>query len=440
MPDKAALDLLFHKIKSQSRSERFASLFSLTLVTGAAQIIVQLAGLISGIIIIRLLPTQEYAYYTLANAMLGTMCLLSDGGISTGVMSEGGKVWDNRDKLGIVLFTGMRLRRKFSVFTLGIMLPMLAYLLINQNAGILTTTLIILSIVPAYYASLSDTLLEIVPKLHQDIKPLQRNQMFVNLARLFLSGILLLVFPWAFIAIVVAGITRIAGNIKLRSIAENFTSKAHYADSMVENEIVAVVKRSLPGVIYYCLSGQITIWILSIFGNASSLAASGALSRLGMALNVVTIMIGTLIIPRFARLKSNGKLLLNRFIQILACTVILCCIVQTLVAVLSKQLLFILGPEYFHLERELFIYFLGCNVTLLISTSYGLYASRGWIIKPAFSITYNIIFLIAGVLSFDVSTLTGVLWFTLFINISQLLLHFPFAVYKIKVIKQSLDN
>lgn len=432
MGDRAAMIVLLHKIRTQAKSERLTTFLSLTLITGSAQIFVQLVGLICGIIIIRLLPPQEYAFYTLANAMLGTMSLLSDGGISTGVMAEGGKVWDDKRKLGVVLYTGMKLRRKYALVTLIILLPVLAYLLMHQDASVFTTLLIILSIIPAYYASLSDALLEIVPKLHQDIKPLQRNQMTFNTSRLLLSGVFLLFFPWAFMATIAAGITRMVSNIKLRVIVDKFTTKATSTDSMVEAEIIAVVKRSLPGVIYYCLSGQITIWILSIFGNASSLAASGALSRLGMALNVLSVMMGTLIIPRFARLASSSKLLMNRFLQILACTVILCGVVQCLIAIFSQQLLFILGPDYFHLGRELFIFFLCCNVTLLISTSYGLYASRGWVIKPAVSITYNIIFLIAGVLIFDVSSLVGVLWFTLFINISQLLMHLPYAIYRIK--------
>ncbi len=56
-------------------------------ITGSAQIIVQAVGFVSGILIIRLLPVQEYAFYTLVNTMLGTVALLVDGGISTGAMA-----------------------------------------------------------------------------------------------------------------------------------------------------------------------------------------------------------------------------------------------------------------------------------------------------------------------------------------------------------------
>jgi O-antigen/teichoic acid export membrane protein len=425
------MNISLHKIKTHPKYEQVLTFLKLTLITGSAQLTIQVVGLISGIVIIRLLPPQEYAFYTLANAMIGMMSLLADGGISTGVMSQGGKVWDDPEKLGVVLFTGMKLRRKFSLITLAVIVPVFAYLLLHQNASLLVTLLIILSVIPAYYASLSDSLLEIVPKLHQDIKPLQQNQMAVGVSRLFLSALFLFFFPWAFIAVIAAGIPRIIGNIKLSAIADKFITNATVADPLIKGEIMAVVKRSLPGVIYYCLSGQITIWILSIFGNTSSLAASGALSRLGMALNVLTVMMGTLVIPRFARLPADRKLILNRFLQIFFCTLAISCLVQLIVFAFSSQLLFVLGPAYFHLEEELFVYFLGCNITLLVSTAFGLYASRGWIIKPFISISYNLFYLIIGVLLFNVSTLIGVLWFTLFISCSQLFMHFFFAIYKI---------
>ena len=81
-------------------------------VTGGAQIMVQGLGFLSGILIIRLLPTSEYALYTLANTMLGAISILADSGISNGVMATGGKVWLNRVELGKVMVTGMELRKK----------------------------------------------------------------------------------------------------------------------------------------------------------------------------------------------------------------------------------------------------------------------------------------------------------------------------------------
>ena len=93
---------LAQKFSNLARSEKAVTWFKLISITGGAQLIVQAIGLVSGIIVIRLLSTSEYGLYTLANTMLGTMIILADGGISAGVMAQGGKVWQDKNQLGIV--------------------------------------------------------------------------------------------------------------------------------------------------------------------------------------------------------------------------------------------------------------------------------------------------------------------------------------------------
>src|SRR5690606_9246771 len=91
------------------------NLGKLATIAGSTQLMIQLLSLISGIFVIRLLPTEEYALYTLANTMLGTMMILADSGIAAGVTAQGGKVWKNKQKLGSVLSTGFHLRKKFAL-------------------------------------------------------------------------------------------------------------------------------------------------------------------------------------------------------------------------------------------------------------------------------------------------------------------------------------
>jgi O-antigen/teichoic acid export membrane protein len=101
----------FERLATHQKYGRAAHWTKAILITGGAQTVVQLIGLLTGILIIRLLPLKEYAYYTLANTMLGTMTLLSDSGIGSGVLAQAGKVWRDKDELGLVLSTGLYLRR-----------------------------------------------------------------------------------------------------------------------------------------------------------------------------------------------------------------------------------------------------------------------------------------------------------------------------------------
>lgn len=401
-------------------------------ITTIAQIAVQGLGFISGILIIRLLSVEEYALYTLANTMLGTMSVLGDGGISTGVMSQGGKVWQDPKKLGAVLATGLHLRKRFAIFSLIVALPILVYLLLHGGANWGTTLLIVLSIIPAFYAALSDSLLEIIPKLHQSILPLQKNQVGVAMGRLLLTASTILIFPWTFVAILAGGIPRLYGNKKLKKITHEFIDPDQLPDPEVKKEILIIVKRVLPGAIYFSISGQITIWLVSVFGNVTSIAQLGAIGRLAMLLGLFTTVFSTLLIPRFARLKDNSKLLMKRFLAILSLLILVFIGIILLFLLFSEQILWLLGEKYLHLNLELILYLVGSCIGILTGIIFTMGSSRGWILNPYIYITASIISIVLGIIIFDISTLVGILFFNILINTVQTLIYLIYTLIKIK--------
>ncbi|MEO8399544.1 MAG: polysaccharide biosynthesis protein, partial [Ignavibacteriaceae bacterium] len=206
------------KLTGKTNYARVFELSKLISIVGVSQVLVQLFGFCSGILVIRLLPQNEYALYTLSNTMLGMMTVLADGGIGAATMAQGGKTWKDRQKLGVVMSTGMHLRKKFSIGSLIIALPVLIYFLRQHNASWLMSFLIAVSLIPAFFAGVTDTLLEVALKLKQDITALQLNQINVNIGRLFLITLTLFIFPWTAVAIISSGIPRIWGNFKLRKI------------------------------------------------------------------------------------------------------------------------------------------------------------------------------------------------------------------------------
>lgn len=419
------------KFKQHPKYDTVVSWGKLISITGSAQIIVQAVGFASGILIIRLLPVQEYALYTLANTILGTIVMLSDGGISAAVMSQGGKVWQDKEKLGTVLVTGLYLRRKFALGSIIIAVPILTYLLLHQGASNLATVLIIVSLIPAFFAALSDSLLEIVPKLHQNIIPLQKNQITVGIARLILTGLSVFIFPWTFVAILAAAIPRIYGNIKLRKIAYGFVNSAKKEDSDVEKEILKVVKRVFPTALYHSFSGQIMIWLLSVYGTTTNLAQIGALGRVIMVLTLFSSIVGHLVIPRFSRYENKRNLLLKRYLQINLFVSVFGVFFLLMTWLFDHEILWVLGTNYINLEHELFLSVLGGILSLFAGISFVLAAGRGWIISPYVAIGSNLIAIFLGIILFDTSDIIGLLWFNIFISIVLLVQNHIFVLIKI---------
>ncbi|MEP5255639.1 MAG: polysaccharide biosynthesis protein [Winogradskyella arenosi] len=422
----------FNNIPLNNSAKHWLKLIS---VTGSAQIVVQALGFVGGILIIRLLPVEEYAWYVLANTMLGAMTVLADGGISQGVMSEGGKVWQDKQKLGVVLATGLDLRRKFAIVSLIIMVPVLLYFLIKNNASWLTSILITLSLIPAFYASLSDTLLQIVPKLHQNISALQKNQLKVSIGRLIFLFSTLFVFPLTYVVILANGISRMYGNIKLYKIAGADIELGQKPDLEVRGRIVNMVKRILPGAIYYAFNGQLIIWLASVFSDTTSIAYLGALGRINMLLAIFTVMINMLIIPRFARLESNKKLLLKRFFQIIIAVIIPLLVFLSMVYFFRNQILWVLGESYKELDFELVLNIIAGIFNLLAGTCFSLYASRGWVLKPLITISVNVSITIFGIVIFDISNLLGLLYLNITIALVAFLINANYCFFKIISLK-----
>jgi O-antigen/teichoic acid export membrane protein len=413
---------------------KYSNLFEwsrLVSISAVAQVSIQMISFISGILVIRLLPTAEYALYTLANAMLGTMILLADSGVSTGVMAQAARVWNDDDKLGTVLVTGLDLRRKFAIASLLVTFPPLLYLLHRHGSSWWLSALILLSLVPAFLTGLSGTLLEIVFKLRQNIVPLQKIQVLNNLGRLVLIAGLLIVFPWTFVALLAAGIPQIWANRRLRRFSAAHANWQQPPSPAVRKEILFIVKRVFPGAVYYCLSGQITKWLISVFGSNASIAQMGALGRLAMVLSLFSVLFSTLVSPRFARLPASKDILLKRFLHIMAGLILLALLMTCFTWLFPSEMLWILGKNYAGLHIELLLYVTDSCLGLIWGSAYILGTTRGWNIHPAFSISVSICAIVCGALLINVSTVRGVLLLNLFVSLIQAGMYGSYTLVKI---------
>lgn len=408
-------------------------------ITGSSQALIQIIGFASGILIIRFLPTNEYALYTLATAIYSNMVILADSGIKTSVMAQGGKVWQNREELGKVIATGFQLRRIFAVGSIIISVPIMLYLLHHHGASWWMAFAITLAIIPAFFAALSGTLFEIVPKLHQTISKLQRIQVIASAIRTILILALLYFFPYTFLALLAYGISQIWANRKLKKLANEFIEATARSSSQVRREILKMVKRLMPESVYLCISGQITVWLISIFGSTAAVAQVGALGRLAMVLSFFGVMFGALISPRFSRLVKNKELIFKRFVQIQIGLLFLGLLVVGGTWIFSSEMLWVLGEGYSNLEFEIILLMTGNFIGLFAVSNFYLCTSRGWVINPLISIPVSVIAIIIGAILFDVSSLRGIFVFNIFINIVMMIMHISYGFLKIHRIDRSPD-
>ncbi len=430
---------VFQRLTAHPKYSKVMDWGRLASITGSAQMVVQGVSFASGILVIRLLPTKEYALYTLANTMLGTVIVLADGGITNGVMSQGGRVWQDRTRMGAVLATGLELRRKFAVVSLLVAVPVLVYLLRHHGASWPMAALLVAALVPAFFTALSGGLLEVAPRLHQDIVALQKTQVAVNFGRLAVVCATLFAFPWAAVAIAGAGLPQVWGNRRLRRISLAYADWHQPPDPAVRREILGIVKRLLPDAIYYCLSGQITVWLISLAGSTAAVAQVGALGRLTVGLSLFGAMISTLITPRFARLPSDSPLLLTRYFQLLGGLVVLGLCIVGGAWLFADQLLWILGKNYANLHTELVLNMAAGSIGLMYGASFALCTFRGWAINPLIFIPISILSIATGIAFFDVSTLKGIITLNLFVVTIQVIMLVTYGTLKMRQARRAMQ-
>ncbi|MBI3652537.1 MAG: polysaccharide biosynthesis protein [Acidobacteria bacterium] len=376
----------------------------------SVQVVVQALTAISGILLVRILSQHEYAYFTIANSMLGTMAILADSGIGIGLSSIGGKVWQDRQRFGTLISTALHLRRYLALIAASVIAPLLWWLLISNGAPKTYAALITLAVLVALNFQLLTGVLDIVPRLHSQINRLQKLDVMMALSRLLLLAIAYVIFLNAGIAL----LANIFGIIAQYHILKRWTADNIEPHAPINREdrntILSIVKHQAPNAVFYCLQGQLTVWLISLFGNTRNIAEIGALGRLGMVFSIISAVMTSIILPGFARCQE-AALLRRRYRQIVGGFLLLGAALITVAAVFPDLLLWILGGKYAHLRNEVVLMMSLSATTALVATMWSLNATKAWIQYSWLNIPSVVITQILLLMVVDIANVKGVLVF-----------------------------
>jgi O-antigen/teichoic acid export membrane protein len=345
---------------------------------GAVQVGVQLAGLVAGFLIIRALSKEQYAVYILAATGLGILSVLSDSGISAATMSL---IGPNRHDDGVVTryYLAARKLRWLLFAVAGIaLLPFLLRLADTEGTGYLWAAVYCSIVLVAGFLQLNYTLSTIIPKVHQDLRPIQRIELTANLVRLaaVVGIVLVLPRPMLFLA------TSVLSALWMAVLGERLSGR--YLDRMADDvrpEIRNIWNRTLPQIpnsVFYCFFGQASLIVIAMLGQDAQVAEVGALGRLSVLFAVATSTIGAVIVPRFSRI-TDATLLRARYWQVIAVQIGLSCVLFLIAATLPSALLLILGNSYVGLESVVKWSVMSALLHSLAGTVWQLNASKGWV-------------------------------------------------------------
>jgi O-antigen/teichoic acid export membrane protein len=387
------------------------------------QAMVQAVGFLSGILLIRHLDQREYAYFTIANTMQGTLNTLADIGISVGLVSIGGRVWQDRDRLSQLINTATHLRRKLGAIAAIVITPILFLMLVKNGAPLPYTLVLIALVLAGLSVQLSLGVLGVVPRLRSDIRRIQTIDLVGAAARLFLLVALLFLFLNSGVAVAVGSATLFLQYWMLRRYAARVIDFDAAENAQDRSAMQNFIRKLAANAVFFCFQGQITIFLIGFFGrDINSIAEVGALGRLAMVFTVLSNLLTNVFGPAFARCQ-DPKRLRWQYATIVGGVSAFSAVLIAAAFLFPGAFLFVLGGKYAHLEHELVLMVGGAVMGALTGTFWTLNASKAWIAGSWLYIPLTLATQVALIPMTDFSSVRSVLLFNLLSAVPNLALN-----------------
>src|SRR5437762_6943376 len=343
------------------------------------QVIVQMIAFLSGILLIRMLEQREYAFFTIANTMQGTLNLLADIGVSVGLVSIGGRVWQDRPRFSQLVSTALYLRRRLALLAMFAVTPLLYFMLVKNGASPSYTALLTILVLIGLTIQLDVGVLGVIPRLRADIGVIQGIDLFGAILRLTILVLLAFIFLNAGIAVTVATVAIFLQYLLLRRYSATVIDFGAPQNPDDRKAIIGLIRSQAANAVFYCFQGQITIFLISFFARqSSSVAEVGALGRLAMIFVVLANLLANIFVPVFARCHERRQLR-SLYLEITGGVSLFCLAVLAAAAIFPDQFLFVLGNKYAHLRRELLLMVASAVLAALTATFWSLNAAKAWI-------------------------------------------------------------
>lgn len=387
------------------------------------QAVVQIIGFGAGILLVRRLEQREYAYFTIANTIQSTVNVLADIGISVGLISIGGRVWHDRHRFGQLINTALHIRKKLGAIAIIIVTPFLYFLLARNGAPIFYAVILIVLVLTGLLIQLSLGVLGVVPRLRAEVKCIQAIDITGAIVRFVALACLMYLFLDAAVAVAVVTASWLLQYAMLHKYVAGVIDLNASQNAEDRHEIIRLTKHLAPNAVFFCLQGQITVFLISFFArHATSVAEIGALGRLAMIFAVLSNLLTNIFVPAFARCHEPRKLRLL-YLAIVGGVAVFSLVVLAGAGLLPHAFLFVLGNKYAHLEHELFLMVAVATGAAMTGTLWGLNASKAWVTGAWLYIPLTLATQIALIPYTDFSSVSGVLIFNLISILPNLLLN-----------------
>ena len=344
-----------------------------------SQGVAQSAGMVSGLIYVRLMPVDQYALYALGLTALSFASVGSDMGL-TGSLSY---FWRESGKHSSVMAPRIAAVKRLRVAFLGLAILICGVLFLKaageQNLSMTSMLACFALVVATAWFDVRAT----VDLYLMRLQGMQRQSYYCeaagSISRLLaavtmaLTGITMALFALAgsllgTISIVVA----------MLGFGHTVSSNSQPITRETWREVMRYIMPMVPTTIVYILQGPLIFWLAWRFGGQVPLAETFAVGRLSAIYALLGNFIVAVVAPRLAGLVDDAHF--ARMTAFFLLGLLLLCAGMTIVAYLAPwALLLLIGPKYAHLQTEVILSMVGASFGVLIAFLAIANRLRGWV-------------------------------------------------------------
>jgi len=340
------------------------------------QSVVQTLNLLCGLLILRYLSISEYALYTASSILLGINSVGSDLGISQGLIAHGSSLKNDKVNLSRLFVSAIKFRKKLYYITVILIFIVTPLIFKGHNWPVADILLLVAIVLITGWVQQSVSLGGSILSIYHDTSGMVGAGLSSAIVRLFLTATWCKLNPTAIVALTVNMLGFVISSLQMNKRCEKYCAvkEVSATDEMIE-KLREFILPLIPSSVYVLIQSQVSTAILCYFGYTYSVAALGALSRLGQIIGVFMMINSFFVFPYFSRIKCKIEYIKKGLLLIISVLVIVFFVMVSAYAVPDWWLL-IIGDKYLGLKKELPLALLVSLIMLISTTLYTVCVAR----------------------------------------------------------------
>lgn len=364
--------------EGRQRSARFRRISGTVASFFLGQGAVQAINAVVSLLLVHLLSTEAYAQFGLAFGFQTTAASLMDLGFASTIIPLVGDRLNDRTLVGKYVLAARRLRNKAFILLAPITVITFFSIGHKQHWGWTLQVLLASAILLALYSSGNVACYSAPFILYRRLKEFYIPQTLSGVVRLLLYVFLHFVgalSAWTAALVSALNVTFISRTLAKQS--EHLVDQTVRDTRAAEREIIQYVLPAMPAVIFAAFQSQISLFLISIFGETVNIAQVAALGRIAQLFMVLQVFYMVIVEPYIARL--DRERLLKTYLGLIALATAAFIPVVAFGFSYPSAILWLLGSKYSGLHDVIGWLVLATCLNQIASLVYIMNRARKWV-------------------------------------------------------------